>query len=131
MSHEQTKRPRSCPVHRHYLLLPHPKTALAHRWRILPSRASQLLSIIDAVAGRLVEIGTADWFIVVRIEVTDQRAMMRYLDGNGKELVGQKIATQTSRSQTSRSRPPGTASIGSSCCTVSIEHVLLCKKIVR
>ena len=87
----QTNRPESCPLYRYYLLLPHRKTALAHRWRLLPSRASQLLSIIDAVAGRLVEIGTADWFIVVRSEVTDHGAIMRYQDGNGRELASQAI----------------------------------------
>jgi len=85
--------------------------------------------IIDAATSHLKEIDTSDWFFAVRMNVTHQRAMIRYLDGNGRELVSQKIATQTSRSQTSRSqtsrsRPPGTASIGSSCCTVSIEHEL-------
>ncbi|MFM8610610.1 MAG: DUF6876 family protein [Burkholderiaceae bacterium] len=37
------------------------------------------------------EIGTADWFIVVRIEVEKCRAIMRYEDGNGRELASQAI----------------------------------------
>ena len=47
--------------------------------------------IMDAVSSHLVEIGTADWFIVVRIEVEDQSAIMRYEDGNGRELARQAI----------------------------------------
>ena len=47
--------------------------------------------IMDAVSSHLVEIGTQDWFVVVRIEVTDHGAMMRYEDGNGKELARQAI----------------------------------------
>jgi hypothetical protein len=47
--------------------------------------------IMDAVVSHLAEIGTADWFIAVRIEVTDQRAVMRYEDGNGWELARQDI----------------------------------------
>ncbi len=47
--------------------------------------------IMDAVASHVTEIGTADWFIVVRIEVIDHRAMMRYEDGNGRELAHQAI----------------------------------------
>jgi len=47
--------------------------------------------LMDAVASHVAEIGTADWFIVVRIEVTDQQAMMRYEDGNGRELARQDI----------------------------------------
>ena len=47
--------------------------------------------IMDAVSSHLVEIGTADWFIVVRIEVEDQSAIMRYENGNGRELARQAI----------------------------------------
>jgi hypothetical protein len=46
---------------------------------------------MDAVVSHLAEIGTADWFIVVRIEVEECRAMMRYEDGNGKEVARQNI----------------------------------------
>ncbi len=47
--------------------------------------------IIDAVASHVTEIGTQDWFVVVRIEVIDHGAMMRYEDGNGRELARQAI----------------------------------------
>ncbi len=47
--------------------------------------------IMDAVSSHLVEIGTQDWFVVVRIEVEECRAVMRYLDGNGRELARQAI----------------------------------------
>jgi len=47
--------------------------------------------IMDAVSSHLAEIGTADWFIVVRIEVTDHGAIMRYEDGNRREVVRQAI----------------------------------------
>ncbi len=47
--------------------------------------------IMDAVASHVTEIGTADWFIVVRIEVTDQRATMLCENGNGRELACQDI----------------------------------------
>ena len=47
--------------------------------------------IMDAIASHVTEIGTADWFIVVRIEVEDQSAIMRYENGNGRELARQAI----------------------------------------
>ena len=47
--------------------------------------------IMDAVSSHVTEIGTQDWFIVVRIEVTDYGAIMRYEDGNGRELARQAI----------------------------------------
>jgi hypothetical protein len=47
--------------------------------------------IMDAVSSHLAEIGTADWFIVVLIEVTDHGAVMRYEDGNCRELARQDI----------------------------------------
>jgi hypothetical protein len=47
--------------------------------------------IMDAVVSHLAEIGTADWFVVIRIEVEDQSAIMRYDDGNGRELARQAI----------------------------------------
>ena len=46
---------------------------------------------MDAVSSHVTEIGTADWFVVVRIEVEDHQAVMRYLDGNGRELARQAI----------------------------------------
>ena len=47
--------------------------------------------IMDAVSSHVTEIGTVDWFVVVRIEVENHQAVMRYLDGNGRELVRQAI----------------------------------------
>jgi hypothetical protein len=47
--------------------------------------------IMDAIASHVTEIGTADWFVVVRIQVIDHGAMMRYEDGNGRELARQAI----------------------------------------
>ena len=47
--------------------------------------------IMDAVSSHLVEIGTEDWLVVVRVEVEDQSAIMRYEDGNGRELARQAI----------------------------------------
>ena len=46
---------------------------------------------MDAIASHVTEIGTADWFVVVRIQVIDHGAMMRYEDGNGRELARQAI----------------------------------------
>jgi hypothetical protein len=47
--------------------------------------------IMDAIASHVTEIGTQDWFVVVRIEVTDHQAVMCYQDGNGRELARQAI----------------------------------------
>jgi hypothetical protein len=47
--------------------------------------------LMDAVSSHLAEIGTEDWFIAVRIEVEDHQAVMRYEDGNGREVARQAI----------------------------------------
>ena len=47
--------------------------------------------LMDAVASHLDEIGTQDWFVVVRIKVENHQAVMRYEDGNGRELACQAI----------------------------------------
>jgi hypothetical protein len=47
--------------------------------------------IIDAVSSHVTEIGTQDWFVVVRIEVENHQAVMCYEDGNGRELACQAI----------------------------------------
>ncbi len=47
--------------------------------------------MMDAVASHLCEIGTDDWFVLVRINVEDSRATMIYEDGNGKEHARQEI----------------------------------------
>lgn len=41
--------------------------------------------MMDAIASHLMKIGTADWFVVVRIKVENSTALMVYEDGNGQE----------------------------------------------
>ena len=43
--------------------------------------------MMDAVASHLSEIGTKDWFVLVRVNVTEGRAVMVYEDGNDHELA--------------------------------------------
>ena len=45
----------------------------------------------DAIASHLCEIGTADWFVLVRVQVKEGRAVMIYEDGNGREHARQEI----------------------------------------
>jgi hypothetical protein len=47
--------------------------------------------MMDAVASHLAEIGTADWFVLVRVKVADSKAVMVYEDGNGHEHARQEI----------------------------------------
>ena len=47
--------------------------------------------IIDAVASHLDEIGTDDWFVLVRVVVQGRAAIMVYEDGNGEEHARQTI----------------------------------------
>jgi hypothetical protein len=47
--------------------------------------------MMDAVASHLSEIGTADWFVLVRVTVQGTRATMVYEDGNGNEHARQEI----------------------------------------
>jgi len=47
--------------------------------------------MMDAIASHLCEIGTADWFVLVRVEVTEGRAVMIYEDGNSREYARQEI----------------------------------------
>lgn len=47
--------------------------------------------MMDAIASHLTEIGTADWFVVVRIKVENSTALMVYDDGNGNEHARQEI----------------------------------------
>ena len=47
--------------------------------------------MMDAIASHLCEIGTADWFVLVRVQVTEGRAVMIYEDGNGGEHASQAI----------------------------------------
>ena len=47
--------------------------------------------MMDAIASHLCEIGTEDWFVVVRVQVTQGRAVMIYEDGNDREHARQEI----------------------------------------
>jgi hypothetical protein len=47
--------------------------------------------LLDAAFSHLQEIGTADWFVLVRLEVKGSRATMYYEDGNGHEHARQEI----------------------------------------
>ena len=47
--------------------------------------------MMDAVASHLSEIGTEDWFVMVRVQVVDSVAVMVYEDGNGHEHARQAI----------------------------------------
>ena len=47
--------------------------------------------MIDAVASHLCEIGTEDWFVLIRVQVSEGRAVMVYEDGNGLENARQAI----------------------------------------
>ena len=47
--------------------------------------------MMDAIASHLSEIGTADWFVLVRVQTKDTRATMVYEDGNGLEHARQDI----------------------------------------
>ena len=47
--------------------------------------------MMDAVASHLSEIGTADWFVLVRVTVQGSQATMVYEDGNGHEHARQDI----------------------------------------
>ena len=46
---------------------------------------------MDAIASHLCEIGTSDWFVVVRMRVEDSGALMIYEDGNGQEHARQQL----------------------------------------
>lgn len=47
--------------------------------------------LMDAIASHLSEIGTAEWFVVIKTTVKRTSAVMVYQDGNGKELARQAI----------------------------------------
>ena len=55
------------------------------------AEAAECFWMMDAIASHLCEIGTADWFVSVRVEVTEGRAVMIYEDGNGREHARQEI----------------------------------------
>ena len=44
--------------------------------------------MMDAIASHLCEIGTEDWFVLVRVKVAEGRAVMIYEGGNDRCLMG-------------------------------------------
>ena len=55
------------------------------------AEAAECFWMMDAIASHLCEIGTEDWFVAVRVQVTEGRAVMIYEDGNGREHARQEI----------------------------------------
>lgn len=47
--------------------------------------------LMDAAASYLLEIGTADWFVLVKLSVTCSSAVLSLEDGNGHEHARQEI----------------------------------------
>ena len=58
-------------------------------WKV--SVGNRLPGVLIAIASHLCEIGTADWFVSVRVEVTEGRATMIYENGSGSEHARQEI----------------------------------------
>ena len=52
---------------------------------------AQCYWLMDAVASHLDEIGTQDWFVLVRLELEGTTATVIYEDGNGHEHARQAI----------------------------------------
>ena len=52
---------------------------------------AQCYWMMDAIASHLSEIGTADWFVVIKTTVNDAKVLMVYEDGNGHEHARQEI----------------------------------------
>jgi len=55
------------------------------------SQAGRCFWIMDAIASHLAEIGTMDWFVLVRVICRHDSATMIYEDGNGNEHARQEI----------------------------------------
>ena len=55
------------------------------------AEAAECFWMMDAIASHLCEIGTEDWFVSVRVQVTEGSAVMIYEDGNGREHARQEI----------------------------------------
>jgi hypothetical protein len=47
--------------------------------------------LMDAAVSYLLELGTADWFVLVRLAVTDSSAVLTLEDGNGSVRARQQI----------------------------------------
>ena len=55
------------------------------------AEAAECFWMMDAIASHLVEIGTTEWFVVVKTSIKRTKAVMVYEDGNGNELARQEI----------------------------------------
>lgn len=47
--------------------------------------------LLDAAASYLLELGTTDWFVLVRLVVSDSAALLTLEDGNGNVRASQQI----------------------------------------
>lgn len=47
--------------------------------------------LLDAAASYLLELGTSDWFVLVRLVVTESQAVLYLEDGNGGVRASQQI----------------------------------------
>lgn len=52
---------------------------------------AQCYWLLDAAFSHLQVIGTADWFVLIKLEVADTKATVYYEDGNGHEHARQEI----------------------------------------
>ena len=80
------------PVHWQWCVLQNQSQASADRWhQTLGRKRCLLLDDGRAIASHLCEIGTEDWFVLVRVSVKEGRALMVYEDGNDHEHARQEI----------------------------------------
>ena len=47
--------------------------------------------LMDAVYSHLLELGTADWFVLIKLTVQKTSALLVYEDGNGNEHARQEV----------------------------------------
>jgi hypothetical protein len=47
--------------------------------------------LLDAAASYLLELGTSDWFVLVRVLISDSHAVLSLEDGNGSARASQQI----------------------------------------
>ncbi len=47
--------------------------------------------LLDAASSYLLELGTSDWFVLVRLVVTESQAVLSLEDGNGSVRARQQI----------------------------------------
>ena len=67
-----------------------PKYLLTDGTRYLADQA-ECYWLMDAIASHLDEIGTLDWFVLIKLELAGTTATLIYEDGNGLEHARQAI----------------------------------------